>query len=204
MVNNNNEEESTIQNDSPDITYEDNRHSDTELADDEATAEQKLKVLRTKLQEATDKNRELGEEVARTKADFLNARKRLEEDLIRSRERDTIKHIEKLLPLADSFYLAQLDKDAWEKADEKWRRGIEGIKSQLDSILKGYGVTAVDPTGQVFDPVRHEALSTISVTDETLHNHVITVMQLGYIQSVGDSEEIIRPARVTVGEYTKE
>jgi hypothetical protein len=32
----------------------------------------------------------------------------------------------------------------------------------------------------------------------------MTVMQLGYIQSVGDSEAIIRPARVTVGEYTKE
>ncbi|MFM2339377.1 MAG: molecular chaperone GrpE [Candidatus Parcubacteria bacterium] len=202
MVNKHNEEESTIQSDSDNLTYEDNSHPDTELVDDEATAEQKLKVLRTKLQEATDKNRELHEEVQRTKADFLNARKRLEDEVTRTRERDTVKHIEKLLPLADSFYLAMLDKSAWEKADEKWRKGIEGIKNQLDSILRGYEVAAVDPTGQTFDPIKHEALSTIPVTNESQHNQVITVMQLGYIRKSGDSEDIIRPARVTVGEYT--
>ncbi len=202
MVNKHNDEEPTIQTDSTDITYDEHSNSDTELVDDEATAEQKLKVLRTKLQEATDKNRELGEEVARTKADFLNARKRLEEDLARSRERDTVKHIEKLLPLADSFYLAQLDKAAWEKADEKWRKGIEGIHNQLTSILRGYGVTAIDPTSETFDPVRHEALSMIPVTDERQHNQVISVMQLGYIRTHNDNTEIVRPARVTVGEYT--
>jgi molecular chaperone GrpE len=201
MVNKNNDEP-TILTDSDDLTYEDNSPSETEIVDDEATAAQKLKVLRTKLQEATDKNRELHEEVQRTKADFLNARKRLEDEQVRSRERDTVKHIEKLLPLADSFYLAMLDKVAWEKADEKWRKGIEGINNQLTSILRGYGVSAVDPTGTIFDPVTHEALSTIPVTDEALHNQVITVMQLGYIRVSGDSEEIIRPARVTVGEYT--
>ena len=162
MVNKNNDEP-TILTDSDDLTYEDNSPSDTEIVDDEATAAQKLKVLRTKLQEATDKNRELGEEVQRTKADFLNARKRLEEEQFRSRERDTVKHIEKLLPLADSFYLAQLDRAAWEKADEKWRRGIEGISNQLTSILRSYGVSAVDPTGHPFDPLKHEAMSTVTV-----------------------------------------
>ncbi len=201
-MNKNNEEESTIQSDSDDLTYDDNSPSDTEIVDDEATAAQKLKVLRTKLQEAEGKNRELGEEVQRTKADFLNARKRLEEEQFRSRERDTVKHIEKLLPLADSFYLAQLDRAAWEKADEKWRKGIEGISNQLTSILRGYGVSAVDPTGHPFDPLKHEAMSTVTVPTEAQHNQVITVMQQGYIRVSGDTEEIIRPARVTVGEYT--
>lgn len=201
MVNKNNDEP-TILTDSDDLTYEDNSPSDTEIVDDEATAAQKLKVLRTKLQEATDKNRELGEEVQRTKADFLNARKRLAEEQFRSRERDTVKHIEKLLPLADSFYLAQLDRAAWEKADEKWRKGIEGISNQLTSILRGYGVSAVDPTGHLFDPLKHEAMSTVTVPTEAQHNQVITVMQQGYIRVSGDTEEIIRPARVTVGEYT--
>ncbi len=199
---NKNNDEPTILTDSDDLTYEDNSPSDTEIVDDEATAAQKLKVLRTKLQEVTDKNRELSEEVQRTKADFLNARKRLEEEQFRSRERDTVKHIEKLLPLADSFYLAQLDRVAWEKADEKWRKGIEGISNQLTSILRGYGVSAVDPTGHPFDPLKHEAMSTVTVPTEAQHNQVITVMQQGYIRVSGDTEEIIRPARVTVGEYT--
>ncbi len=201
MVNNNNED-TTVQPDS-EITYDNPDTTDTELVDDEATAEQKLKALRTKLQAATDQNRELHEEIQRTKADFLNARKRLDEEQARSRERDTIKHIEKLLPLADSFYLAMLDKAAWEKSDEKWRKGIEGIHQQLLGILRGYGVSAFDPTGATFDPLKQDALSTITVTDEAQHNQVISVMQLGYIRVSGDTEEIIRPARVTVGEYTK-
>jgi molecular chaperone GrpE len=200
MVNENNED-TTIQPDES-LTYDSPDTTDTELSDDEATAEQKLKALRTKLQEATEKNRELHEELQRTKADFLNARKRLEEDRLESRERDIVRHIEKLLPLADSFYLAMLDKAAWEKSDERWRKGIEGIHNQLQGILRGYGVSSFDPTGTTFDPIRHEAMSMISIADESQHNQVISVMQLGYIRTQGDTEEIIRPARVTVGELT--
>ncbi len=200
MVNNNNED-TTVQPDS-EITYDNPDTTDTELVDDEATAEQKLKALRTKLQAATDQNRELHEEIQRTKADFLNARKRLDEEQVRSRERDTIKHIEKLLPLADSFYLAMLDKAAWEKSDEKWRKGIEGIKNQLDSILRSYGVEAVNPIGQDFDPQRHEAMTMVPVNDTTQHHKVLSVMQLGYELRNGDTTTTVRPARVTVGEHT--
>lgn len=200
MVNDNNED-TTIQNDD-DLTYDIPEPTDTELSEDEATAAQKLKVLRTKLQEATDKNRELHEEVQRSKADFLNARRRLEEDRLETRERDIVRHIEKLLPLADSFYLAQLDRATWEKGDEKWRKGVEGIHNQLLGILRGYGVESFDPTGQPFDPARHEAMSMITVGDTSQHDIVLTVMQQGYLRTVGDTTTIIRPARVTVGEHT--
>ncbi|MFM2424392.1 MAG: hypothetical protein RLZZ70_783 [Candidatus Parcubacteria bacterium] len=202
MVNNNNDE-TTIQDDS-ELTYDNPEPTDTELSEDETTAEQKLKALRKKLEEATDKNRELGEEVQRTKADFLNARKRLEEDSLRSRQRDTERHIEKLLPLADSFRLAMLDKETWEKGDEKWRKGVEGIHMQLQSILRGYNVEAVDPTRQPFNPAEHDALSMVPVADAAQHNIVLTVMQPGYVQNTDTERVIIRPARVTVGEHTTE
>lgn len=199
MVNKNNE--NTVQDDS-EITYDNPETIETELVEEEANAEQKLKALRKKLEEATEKNRELQEETQRIKADFLNARKRLEEEQILDRKRSTIKAIEKILPLADSFYLAMLDKKAWEAADATWRKGVEGIFNQLQSILRSYQVAAIDPTGQVFDPQKHEAMSSIPVENETKHNVVLTVMQLGYIQNDNDTEIVIRPARVTVGEYT--
>jgi molecular chaperone GrpE len=202
MVNKHNEEETTIQSDSEDLTYEDNSPTDTELSDDEATAEQKLKALRTKLQEANEKNRELQEEIPRVKADFLNARRRLEEEQVLDRKRSTIKAIEKLLPLADSFYLAMYDKDAWEKGDEKWRKGVEGIKNQLDSILRSYGVEAMNPIGQDFDPQKHEAMTMVPVSDASQHHKVLSVMQLGYELRDGDTTTTVRPARVTVGEHT--
>ncbi len=199
MVNNNNDE---IVQDDLEFTNEDtDTDSNPELDESEATAEQKLKALRKKLTEATEKNRELGEEMQRAKADFLNARRRLEEERLLDRKRTLVSHAEKILPLADSFYLAMLDKAAWEKGDEKWRKGVEGIHQQLLGILRGYGIEAVDPTGTTFDPTKHEALTMIPVTDETLNHQVLTVMQLGYEMKDGEGTIVIRPARVTVGEY---
>lgn len=173
---------------------------DTELTDSEATDANKIKTLRDNLKEADAKNRDLHEELQRTKADFLNARKRLEEERLRDRDRVAFSHVEKLLPLCDSFHLAMMDSKALDTIDPKWRKGIEGIYSQMKGLLESYGVTAYDPTGQEFDPTRHEALSMIRITDKAENNKIISVIQQGYEQKRGDRTEIIRPARVTVGE----
>jgi molecular chaperone GrpE len=173
---------------------------DTELADDELTDANKIKKLRDTLKEADSKNRDLHEELQRNKADFLNARKRLEDERLRDRERVAFSHIEKLLPLCDSFHLAMLDTKTLDTIVPKWRKGIEGIYSQMKGLMESYGVTAYDPTGQDFDPMRHEALSMIKITDEAQNHKVISVIQQGYEQKRGETTEIIRPARVTVGE----
>jgi molecular chaperone GrpE len=175
---------------------------DPELYEIEKEEDNKLKTLKTKLKESEEKNRSLLEELQRSKADFLNGKRRLEEDRIRDKARLTISHVEKLLPMCDSFYLAMLDKETWAKADEKWRKGVEGILSQLNSVLSGYGVTSFDPVGQQFDHNRHEALVQVPVTEESQNNQVISVIQLGYEITVNGTTELIRPARVTVGEYT--
>lgn len=176
--------------------------TDPELSEIEDVEDNKLKTLKTKLKVSEEKNRSLLEELQRSKADFLNGKRRLEEERVRDKSRLTIAHIEKLLPLCDSFYLAMLDKETWAKADEKWRKGVEGIASQLTSVMQSYKVTAFDPTGESFDHNRHEALVQVPVTDEAQNNQIISVIQLGYEIEVDGNKELIRPARVTVGEYT--
>lgn len=176
--------------------------TDPELSEIEDAEENKLKTLKTKLQESEEKNRNLLEELQRSKADFLNGKRRLEEERVRDKGRSAISHVEKLLPLCDSFYLAMLDKETWAKADEKWRKGVEGILSQLNSVLASYRVTMFDPTGETFDHNRHEALAQVPVTDVAEDNQVLSVIQQGYEIDVDGNKELIRPARVTVGEYT--
>jgi molecular chaperone GrpE len=176
--------------------------TDPELFEIENEEDNKLKTLKTKLKESEEKNRNLLEELQRSKADFLNGKRRLEEDRARDKTRLTISHVEKLLPLCDSFYLAMLDKETWAKADEKWRKGVEGILSQLNSVMTSYKVTSFDPTGLQFDHNRHEALAQVPVTDEAQNSQVISVIQQGYEIEVDGNKELIRPARVTVGEYT--
>jgi molecular chaperone GrpE len=136
----------------------------------------------------------------RSRADFLNAKRRLEEEKKRDYGRTVAKVIGDILPLCDSFELAMRNKGSWEKADEVWRKGVEGIYAQLQGILTQYNVITIDPSGEVFNPHEHEALSIETVTDKTLHDTVINTVQKGYQLTHKDgTTEMIRPPRVTIG-----
>lgn len=182
-----------------DLEVTDTHNDEPELEEIEEHSESKIKQLRKKLKDAEEAKQRAQEELQRTKADYLNAKRRLEEDTQRRIERVTIAHIEKLLPLYDSFHMAMADVATWEKADETWRKGVEGIFSQLKSIFDQNNVTAVDPTGEMFDPHQHEALSNIQVTDPNQQDRIISVIQLGFVRNTHEHTEVIRPARVAVG-----
>jgi molecular chaperone GrpE (heat shock protein) len=194
MVNNDNENNEEFE----EITDEMTDMNEPDLEEIEVAEENKLKKLRDKLKQAEEDKRIALEELATVRADFLNARKRLEEDSKRTIERKTIGHMESLLPLADSFYMAMSNKEVWEKTDEVWRKGVEGINAQLQQILKDNGVQPVDPAGAVFDPTLHEAIGMTPV-EEDLVDTVVLVMQQGYEMTISGKTELIRPARVTTG-----
>ncbi len=184
---------------------EDGHHDieDLELSDEEATGAQKMKLLRQKLAKCDEEKRQILEDAAREKADFLNARRRLENERAQDKIRFTKKHVEALLPLCDSFEMARSNKDAWEKADENWRKGIEGIHTQLQQLVASYDVSEIAADGVDFNPHKHEAIGTTQVTDKKLDHKVIHVLQKGYEINVDGTMEVIRPARVTTGELVK-
>lgn len=193
-----------MNNDEPDIEVETTNDEDTameepELVDVEEKSEGKIKKMRDKITRLEEEKKDLSDELQRAKADFLNARKRLDEERARDKVRYRKQHIEELLPLCDSFQMAMNDKEAWEKADEAWRKGVEGIQTQLMRILESYGVKTFNPQGERFDAHRHEAIGTEVVDDEKLVDTVVSVVQLGYEMTTGDTTEIIRHARVTTG-----
>lgn len=195
--------EQDIHEDEMTVTNDDHHdeHEDIELVDEEATGGDKLKQLRQKIARLTEEKRQTQEDAARERADYMNARKRLEGERDQDKVRHTKKHLEKLLPLCDSFEMARANKEAWEKADENWRKGIEGIHTQLQKLVESYGVSVIDPEGQDFDPHKHEAIGTVTVTDKSNDQKVITVLQKGYAMDVDGTMEVIRPARVITGEY---
>jgi len=195
MMNNNNDNHEELEDIIEDTTT---AAEEPEIEDIEDLEAGKLKKVKDKLKQAEEDKRSALEELATVRADFLNARKRLEEDSKRTIERKTIRHMESLLPLADSFHMAMANREVWESADPKWRKGVEGINLQLLQILKDNGVTPVDPTGEVFDPAKHEAIGTTPV-EAGLVDTVVLVMQQGYEMTLGDKTELIRPARVTTG-----
>lgn len=179
-------------------TGEDNV-DEPELEDVEATGQSKIKQLQAKLKACEAEKAAHLDDLQRVKADFLNARRRLEEEKEREKERAITDHIKKLLPLCDSFYMAMSNTEVWEAVDPEWRKGVESINDQLQKILQSYGVTEINPLGEEFDPNQHEAVSEVPVTDETQNNSVVEVIQNGYVRTTADTSELVRPARVSVG-----
>jgi len=190
------------ENEDIDIEITDNEHTeieDTELTDIEESSSDKIKALRKKLSESEEAKMKILEDSQRDKADFLNAKRRMEEERVRDRIRYQKQHVMELLPLCDSFEMAMSNTEAWEKADKNWRVGVEGINTQLLKLLESYQVRPVNPEGEDFDPHKHEAIGTEEVEDEDLKDKVITVVQRGYELNDNGKTEIIRPARVTTG-----
>ena len=165
---------------------------DLALEDIEENTNNKLKTLRGKLKACESEKMQHLEDLQRVKAEFLNSKKRLEEGRLRDKERAVDAQIEKLLPLCDSFDMAMQNKEVWESIDANWRSGVEGIHSQLTSILSGYGVEKHADNGAAFDPAKHEAVGTQDSDQEA--DTILEILQAGYSRN-GNT---IRVAKVII------
>jgi molecular chaperone GrpE len=195
MVNMNDEKNDDFK----EITDDNNEALEPELEEVEELSNKKLKDLKEKIARLDTEKKEILEESQRARAEFLNARKRLEEERVQERKRAQRQHVEELLPLCDSFQMAMSNAEVWEKADKSWRTGVEGIHMQLMNILNAYGVKQLDPSGETFDPQKHEAVGTEEVADKKREDAVVSVVQRGYEMTQDGNTYMVRPARVTIG-----
>lgn len=181
-----------------------NDHEDDVIFDpeieptDESGAEQGMKEKLSKLKEkiaALEKEKtEYLDGWQRARADYANLVKNGEEDKKRLRSLIEENFIEELLPVVDSFAMAMSNKEAWEKVDATWRKGVEYIHQQLMNVLKERSFEVFGAVGETFDPVLHQAVSETDTEDAKLDHTVAAVLQQGY--KLG--ENILRPARVSV------
>ena len=172
-----------------------------ETLDDSVLAEESLqeavKKLREKLKICTKEKQEYLDGWQRTKADYMNSKK--EEEL---RRKDIMKYaserlVDDLIPVLQSFDMAFVNKELWEKVDKNWRVGVEYIYSQFRNVLETNGLKEVNPLGLKFDPNRDEALEHVPVEDESKDHVVMEVVQKGYELN----GKLIKAPRVKVGEF---
>ncbi len=174
-------------------------YNDDILTEGGMTEKDHIKLLRDKLRQATKEKQEYLDGWQRLKADYVNYKKREEEN-----KSEFIKFareglVTDLLPVLESFHMAFSNKEAWEKVDPSWRQGVEYIHSQLAQTLEGHGLTEVDPTGERFDPSSHTAIDSVPTDDEAQNHTIAEVVQLGYFLS----GKMIRSPRVKVYELKK-
>lgn len=140
--------------------------------------------------------KELEDSLLRSKAEFINYRKRLEEEqsrLLKYCNEDLIKEI---LPILDNFERAiKMDDTNLDDEVSKFLSGFKMIYCNLVNILKSNGVIEIDGNNKPFDPTYHEAIMT-EKRDGVEPGMVLEVLQKGYILK----DRVIRPAMVKVSE----
>ncbi|HEY5709104.1 MAG TPA: nucleotide exchange factor GrpE [Solirubrobacterales bacterium] len=133
----------------------------------------------------------------RAQADFENYRKRMAAEVQAAVGRGKAEVIREVVPVLDdlerAIQAAGLDPEG--DSEDGLSHGVLLVFRSLRDSLGRNGVEAVDPTGEKFDPMVHEALSTVP-TEGVESGTVVEVMQKGY--KLG--EQLIRPARVVVSE----
>ncbi len=182
--------------DDVDFTPEENG-SFEDVDETEGNGVLRIQKLKEELKKCSGERKEYLEGWQRAKADYLNGKKRFEEEKLQTRAYAQISFIENLLPLCDSFDSAIEHGNTESGEDNVWKTGLSQIHGQLQSLLKKYDVTPIDALGKTFNPHEHEALSSQPVTDTALHDTVVTVLQKGYKQG----ETLIRPAKVIIGTH---
>ncbi len=135
----------------------------------------------------------------RALADYDNLKKDLvrEKDQMRKHEREDL--VQQIIPVLDNFDQAlKFQPKGLSNEMKNWLQGIMHIRTQIEDVLKGIGVTTFGQEGEVFDPNKHEANS--EETDKTKEDQIILkVNKRGWVLG----EKIIRPANVTVNNITK-
>lgn len=150
--------------------------------------------LQQKLQEAEANAAEYLDGWQRARAEFSNARKRLEKDRAEAYLRATVDQTKQLLPVLDDFDRA-LEVVPEAIANDDWFEGLLMVRRKLQTMLEALNVTPIEAVGEPFDPNIHEALQLVA-TDDVDSGMVVVEVQKGY--RLGDA--VIRPSLVKVAQ----
>jgi len=131
----------------------------------------------------------------RAQADFVNYKRRAEQEREETASFANSALILKLLPVLDDWELALANVPA-DLADLGWVEGIRLIERKFRAVLEAQGLSPIEVVGQPFDPNLHEA----AMTGRGREGIVIAELQRGYRLY----ERVLRPARVVVGNREEE
>jgi molecular chaperone GrpE len=142
------------------------------------------------LQEDFDR---LQDQHLRLAAEYENYRKRVSGEAVSSWIRAQAELAASLLEGLDD--LQRVSQFTTEDATlETLIEGVDLVERKMLKALTGAGLEAFDPTGEVFDPNRMEAMMRVQTEEEGQDGTVHQVFQKGYTLK----DQLVRPARVSV------
>jgi molecular chaperone GrpE len=172
-------------------------------ADLAAEAEAEVSELQSQLDAALAEAEAAKKEAAdasdrllRLQAEWENYRRRTAQERLAERERAAERLATNLLPVLDDMERASSHATQTAEGDEKVAQFVDGVMAvhaKMLDILGKESVEIIDPAGEPFDPLVHQAVGRQEDT-EAYDETVAQVYQKGYRMG----GKVIRPAMVTV------
>ncbi|HLI28834.1 MAG TPA: nucleotide exchange factor GrpE [Chloroflexota bacterium] len=168
----------------------------TKAAASEAPAAEEAPPSLETLQRELDQMREEAQRylgiAQRAQADFLNYRRRAEQEKLEAFDNGRAALLKQLAPVLDDLDRA-LGNVPPEGPTAEWVEGLQLIRRKLLSALEAAGIERIAPEGQPFDPLEHEAVLQVPREDVEPHT-VVSVVRAGY--RLGG--RVVMPAQVVV------
>ena len=162
-----------------------------EVEQTEAKQAEDIESVKKALAEEKEKSEKYLANWQRAQADFINYKRRSEQERAEVVNYANSTLILDMLPVLDDLERA-LGNVPDELAESPWIDGIRHIYRKLQAVLDAQGVSVIEAEGKDFDPNFHEAVMSV----EGEEGKVIEETQKGYKLR----NRVIRPTKVKVGE----
>ena len=158
---------------------------------------QQMAEMANKMSKAQQDSLSLTRQLAARKTEAGQALLRLQNQLHEQKAFALEKFVKEILPVVDNLErgLTAIPK-AQRAADAKFESLAQDVGKtlgRLTAVFNKFGIRAIDPTGEAFDPEKHEAVGTADSADVESET-VVSVAQKGYELN----DRVIRPAKVVV------
>src|ERR1051326_2291437 len=182
----------SVQSDDPTLNNAGGQLAEGAAPDASPGAGDDLETLRAELAEIEQKADEYLRLAQRTQADFINYRRRMDDERLVQAQNAGLSVLTRLLPIIDDFDRALANASSAE-LESGWGQGVKLVERNLRSLLTSEGVEPIPADGAEFDPRLHEAVGSAASGDMP-EGHVLHVVRQGYRKG----DRVLRPTQVVV------
>ena len=161
-----------------------------------ATSSSKPTYVEELERQLAEKDRVAQEYIAKYRqaaSEFEESRLRLRREISKDIERGRREILADLLDVIDNLDRA-IESARQAASPEALLQGVELVRRQFLSKLEGLGVKRIETVDAAFDPLVHEAITTVPAASPDQDGRVVGVVRHGY--TIGD--DVLRPASVAV------
>jgi molecular chaperone GrpE len=147
-------------------------------------------------QQLAEKDRLLQEYIGKYRqasSEFDEARLRLRREISKDVERARREVLAEILDVVDNLDRA-VESAARASSVDAVVQGVDLVRRQFLSKLEGLGVTRIEAADEPFDPLLHEAVTTVPASSPEQEGVVVGIVRHGY--RIG--ADVLRPATVAV------